>query len=435
MVAGDGDAEDTDAVDSAADDDPSAAVTAPSDEDSAGDDEPSTMTAASDEAETGDVEPPGDCAAPGVCAGDCSLWKASYDGAAGLEEWFEAIAVAPDGTIVAAGTRGFVHDSGEGDSIVVAYDAAGEMLWESTPFGVDNGVQDSAWAVAIADNGTIAVGTWTWTPGGDPGAGLGLLAPDGTVERTSDPGPNVIVTTVSWAADDSLILGGYRRRADGTTDGIVLRNDATGEPLAQWDGEALGLPSGVVEGAVSTSPTTIALAGESYGSGSATVWLASLDLGAGVQWATEHDGNPDTQGWAEDIAVLPDGDLLLVGADYDAEHNAASWVGRMGPDGSERWSRTYQGDGNTTQAQEVEVSADGRIFVLGQNVIDGLVMRLWELDCNGEIVWEWENEGAGWSGLAHPGGLAWSEQIGLVAGARVYPRGVEPYGLVVRFPL
>jgi hypothetical protein len=432
MVAGGGAAED-------AGSDEGAAASTDADSDSRGDDPfvtSVTMTAGSDEDDTSDVEPsPGECGVPGTCAGDCAEWRATYEGPAGRADQLATVAVAPDGTIVAAGMRDWVQDVGAGDTVVVAYDPAGEQLWESTPLGSDDGVQDVALSVAVAPNGAIAVGGGSWTTSGDTSGWFALLESDGTLTRVVDLGEEVDVMTTMWTSDGTLVLGGSRVNHDGLRAGIVHRYEASGIVLAQWEHLGIGLPEGVVLGAVATSPTTLAVTGSSDPNND--VWLASLDFQDGVQWVVELDGDGGTSQWADDIAVLPGGDLLLVGAEHDADYNGLSWVGRFGPDGSERWHRTYPGSGCCANAlSDVEVSHDGRVFVLGVRGGNGLLMKVQELDCDGEIVWEWNNEDAEWNGSAFSGGLAWSPDVGLVASAGIYPSSSnDQHGFLARFPM
>ncbi len=419
--------------------DEGAATSTGAGEDSRGDDPfvTSVTMTTSDEDDTGDVEPPpGECGAPGTCAGDCATWKVEYEGPADRADQLAAIAVAPDGTIVAAGMRDWVQDVGAGDPVVVAYDVAGNQLWEAMPRGTDDGVQDAAYAVAVTQDGTVAVSGGSWTPSGDLGAWYAVLDATGAVVRVMDLGEYADATTMLWLADGSLVMGGSRPSDDGSSRaGFVHRYEPSGIVIAQWENIGVGLPEGIVLGAVATSPTTLALTGSSDATND--VWLASLDLDAGPQWIVTHDGDPDTSQWGSDLAVLPDGDLLVVGTEHDADYNGLSWAGRFGPDGSERWTRKYPGTGCCANGLDrVEVSDDGRVFVLGVRGGNGLLMKVQELDCDGEIVWEWNNEDADWNGSAFSGGLAWSAEAGLVASAGIYPSGSNnQHGFVARFPM
>jgi hypothetical protein len=85
----------------------------------------------------------------------------------------------------------------------------------------------------------------------------------------------------------------------------------------------------------------------------------------------------------------------------------------------------------------IEISEDGRIFVSGvrgSDGGDGLLIKVQELDCNGEIAWEWTHESPGWN-TAFSGGLAWSSALGLVVGGSDSLAMTDSRGYIARLSL
>jgi hypothetical protein len=56
-----------------------------------------------------------------------------------------------------------------------------------------------------------------------------------------------------------------------------------------------------------------------------------------------------------------------------------------------------------------------------------------ELDCDGEIAWEWNHASEGWP-TAFAGGLAWSDTAGLVVSGSDYLSMADQRGIVALLP-
>jgi DNA-binding beta-propeller fold protein YncE len=377
-----------------------------------------TVTVSSSVGDTGAIDPPFECPTPGACEGNCAQWEAEYRSPSAGKGQLGGVAIAPDGTIVVAG----MADSD--DVVLVGYDGTGEILWEETPLGTGDGAEDMPWRIAIGADGSVAIAGQRNVPG-LPSSWLVLDARDIEEQSSFDLGAASYVSALFHAADGSLLVGGGND--SGTP--FMSKFSASGAFLQALDDD-LGLERGALLGGVATSPSTIVLVGMQGEEDD--VWLASYDLENGVQWSTTSDGDPSTKQWASDVAVLPDGDLLVVGAQRDEASNALGWAGRFAADGEARWARTYPGTGCCANVLDhVEVSTDGRIFVLGVRGDGLLYSKLQELDCNGEIVWEWNHESPS-GGSAFPSGLAWSPDTGLVAVGTDYVSEADARGFVSR---
>ena len=186
-------------------------------------------------------------------------WQRTYGGIS--EDWANSVAIAPNGdVIVVGGTKSF--GSGEGDIWVLRLDGSGNVKWQRTYGGVHH---DGANSVAIADNGDIIVAGYYWAT--------------------------------------------YRDGANG--DAWVLRLD--GEGNVKWQKTYGGRSSDVVSGIFLASSEDIIAVGytDSFSSGNLDVWVFDLDGRGNVKWQRTYGGS--RWDWAKGVAIAPNGDIIVIG--------------------------------------------------------------------------------------------------------------------------
>lgn len=220
-----------------------------------------------------------------------------------------AVAVQPDGKIVAAGVA---EAPGNGDFLIVRYNADGSP---DMSFGGGDGIEtvslgneyDQAEAVAVGPDGRIAASGTVDLPGGGNGLGVVVLEPNGTPDAGFGGGGSLVKETEIGEGDDRgvavALLG----------DGRVLLGDECGS-----------------------------------GRGNGFVLLRLLangdldpDFGAGdgiVETPIPGDGLTEGAGRITDFALLPDGRIIAsgYGADYDGtpvSYHATFAAVRYLPDG------------------------------------------------------------------------------------------------------
>ncbi|MCX4091680.1 delta-60 repeat domain-containing protein [Nocardia sp. alder85J] len=253
----------------------------------------------------------------------------------GTDSRARAVAVQPDGRIVAAGA---VHDAVEGDNFaVVRYLPDGT---EDPTFGVKgivstdfDGKSDVAAAVVVQPDGRIvAVGTSHGTATGDNIA-VARYNSDGTLDPNFGDGGRVSTDLGTQAdhgnaaalqPDGKLIVAGSTRDVAGSDDFVLIRYTTDGKP------------------------------DPGFGS-------------AGVV-ATDFAGKADT---ANAVVVQPDGRILAVGTSHGTTTGDNIAVARYNPDGTPDPSFGDGGRVSTdlgTKADHgnaVALQPDGRILVAG----------------------------------------------------------------------
>ncbi|MFK7742452.1 MAG: hypothetical protein AB8H80_19220 [Planctomycetota bacterium] len=232
---------------------------------------------------------------------------------AGTDDAVRALAVAPNGELVAAGA--FTQAGGVAANRVARWDGAN---W--SPLGL--GVGGTAWAVAVRSNGNVLVA------GAFGGAGTALANNiaewDGTSWQALGAGVNGTVRTVWIAPNDDVYVGG----------GFTMAGNAPASRVARWDGaswsELAGGADGPVydlasdaNGALLVVGNFTAVAGGSVSSpGIARYDGAWQALGSGVS------NGAGPQAFVEAVHVLPDGDVLVGGQFAQAGVGSAFGIAR-----------------------------------------------------------------------------------------------------------
>ncbi|MCD6372751.1 MAG: hypothetical protein J7L37_04295 [Thermococcus sp.] len=320
-------------------------------------------------------------------------WQKTYDGSD--YEAAVAVAIAPNGDIIMVGGTPLA-DSANGDFWVLRVDESGNVKWRKT-YGGNN--TDWATAVAISPNGDIIVAGWTesfGTGGGD--VWVLWLDEDGTVkwqktyggdgwdEATAvavAPNGDIIVTgsftmrldangNVIWAKNvpgkavvlakngDIIVTGSTWGSSAGSGDFWVLGLDESGE--LEWRGDY---------GEYGTPVSAVVVGGR--------LIVAGFSWIMGISYDSEEPGLKQVSTWGNDVAVTPEGDIIVVGwIEKETTNGKDMWILSLSPDGSENWERTFGFEGDET-ATAVVTSPDGGIFVTGNFTI--------RLDEHGNLVW------------------------------------------------
>jgi trimeric autotransporter adhesin len=256
-----------------------------------------------------------------------------------------AIAVLPDGGIVAAGA----FQVGVGDVRKLA-----GLSW--VPFG--SGVSGSVSALLAMPNGDLFAGGWISRAGSDVASGIARW--DGTHWSsmlggvTDESGERGEVQALARLPDGSVVASG--RFA--TAGGIPAAN------IARWDGSAwspLGLGIDGFVGSLAVLENGDLIAGGIFTTAGG-VAAANIARWNGSAWSPIDQG---VNGWVSDLAPLPGGGLLVGGSFTNAGGVSASGIARW--DGT-AWSPLGTGVGvfgSPGSVSSLAVLGDGTLAVAG----------------------------------------------------------------------
>lgn len=265
-------------------------------------------------------------------AGDL-LWDRTY-GTASTEN-ANGLALAPDGGFLLVGTS-FTPQSSL-DWWVVRTDADGDLLWDQT-FATMNADHAFA-AVSVAEGGFAVAGSRDRIAQGSGRFWLIRLADDGAVlweEIYGDLASEQLAYDLVELPGDGFALAGT---AD--ADFWLVRTDLDGNLL--WD-RAYDFGGGNYDRALGLARTPdggLALAGWTQKGAGSDYWVVRTDAGGDPLWTHHYDREEGDL--AEDVAVLPDGGLVVIGSSRVKDGDADLWLVRTDPDGALVWERSYGG--------------------------------------------------------------------------------------------
>jgi hypothetical protein len=187
----------------------------------------------------------------------------------------------------------------------------------------------------------------------------------------------------------------------GDSDAFVSKLSATGSvvwsiqlgTLASEDGNHVAVDA---SGSAFLVGTTGAKLGSDAAQGGMDVFVAKISAAGAVQWLRQWGTASDDGG--HDIAVLPDGDLMIVGFTYGtlpgATGSGGGFLARLDPEGRPRWTRQLGALAADT-ANALALGPGNRVYVAGvtsgsmvPNGARGLYDAFLQArDLDGQVLW------------------------------------------------
>jgi len=332
------------------------------------------------------------------------VWTASMGGTG--NDSFYGVAINADGTIIAAGSTDSVDgdlpvDAGNGeDALLAKYSADGELIWAKT-FGGDG--TDSFTAVAISPDGAIvAAGSTSSTSGSFPATGgaqsvlLAKFSPDGDMDWAQISGTDGMddFDTVAVDADGSIVTAGSIQATNDAFDPID--SSAGNAVIAKYTSSGQLLwASTFTDGAMATYYSVTILSDDSVMAAGMTIdqaLLARYSSDGHELWTTQV-ADP-ANAWFTATSLTVNDSIVAVG-NVLLPNTDTTWVqvAQFSEDGQQTWAKTYGGTGDSA-LWGAKVTADGNIIAVGSTDssdgdfpathggMDALVVRL---DGNGSL--------------------------------------------------
>lgn len=319
---------------------------------------------------TGSGAPPG-----------AELWTRIHDGPASDIDLGHAVATDPlTGDVYAAGVERSSAENGGANIWLRKYSPAGDEQWTRTHDG-PAGASDSALGLATGPDGeVVVVGT--------------------EQQELADGGNRVWVRKLSASGDEQWTH--------------VHEGDGGPETTYQRDGGAAAAVA--FDGSVYAVGRELAPEPE----GQANLWIRKLDGADGAElWTRTHDGTASSADLANAVAVDGAGDVHVVGFVNETATGADVWVRKLGADGSEVWTRTYDaGFSASDVGHDVAVDSSSNVIVVGGVAVDDFVTQIWvrKYDADGTELWTRTHEGTGSGGDVAYGVATRSDDAVVVCG-------------------
>jgi uncharacterized delta-60 repeat protein len=293
----------------------------------------------------------------------------------------DAVALQPDGKIVAAG---FVAIPGSGTSLdfaLVRYNADGALdpSFDGDGKVVTNFGSGHDWALAVevqADGKIVAAGM-SRPPGSGPFSfAVARYNADGSLDSTFDGdgrvvtpiagNPSYTARDIALQADGKLLVGGSPQNGIG---GVLVRYTPAGAIDATFDGDGI-----VTTAASGFERVAVQKDGKILAAGTSSLGILRIDPDGSVDSSFGENGVASAPGsssaFSTGVAVQPDGKIVAGGIGA-AGHDFA--VARFKPNGDpdttfgsgESVKSVVGGPGGSDESSELQIAPDGKIVLAG----------------------------------------------------------------------
>ena len=303
-------------------------------------------------------------------------WLARCDG--GGFDWAFRVRVGPSGAVLVAGTsRG---SDGREDFLTVKYDPAGNETWRAR-HDLGNGGDFASMAVDASGN-VVVTGyvlddsnkkdflTVKYDPDGNE---LWAVSYDGPIGMNEEP------CDLALSGDGSVHVAGSSTGVE-TTQSAIVKYDPDGNEL--WVARYNRAPTRTLPVAMAVDP-----AGDVYVTASSLGYrddppyeyphddytTLKYDRDGSLIWAEHYDGPAVWTDLPADLALDPDGNVIVTGVSFTVADFSAGVFRRefttlkYDDSGSLLWVETYDSSGSTdSEGQFLTVDASGNILVTGQ---------------------------------------------------------------------
>ncbi|MBA7519178.1 hypothetical protein ES705_11253 [subsurface metagenome] len=120
------------------------------------------------------------------------------------------------------------------------------------------------------------------------------------------------------------------------------------------------------------------------------IWVRKYDSDGSEVWTRTYNGTAD--GWDEGYGIAVDGrgNVYVTGSEYVDGQGSNIWVRKYNSEGDEVWTDIYNGTANQYDCGEgIAVDGSGNVYVTGSEYVDGQDSNIWvrKYDTDGDVIW------------------------------------------------
>jgi hypothetical protein len=308
-------------------------------------------------------------------------------------------AVSDGGYLVAGNTISF--GAGSYDMWLVKTDSNGVHQWNQTYGGTD--MDEASAIIEVSDGGYLLAGYTESFGTGQSDVWLiktdsnGVHQWDQTYGGTDEDQAFAIIEVSDGGY---LLVGRTESFGAGQSDVWLVKTDSYG--VHQWNhtygGTGIDLAFAVIE--LSAGGYLLAGRTESFGAGSADMWLIKTDSNGVHQWDQTYGGTRYDS--ARVVIEVPAGGYLLTGStDSFGAGKFDMWLVKTDNNGVHQWNQTYGGTDMDEASAIIEVSAGGYLLAGRTNSFGAGNFDMWlvKTDNNGVHQWNQTYGGTEWDSV------------------------------------
>ncbi|MCW4017142.1 MAG: hypothetical protein NWF00_00425 [Candidatus Bathyarchaeota archaeon] len=313
-----------------------------------------------------------------------SGWSRTYGGPYGDKAY--ALTKTQDGGYALAGTTNS-FGSGIINAWLVKTNAEGEMQWNQTYSGLEQGIVDSM--VQTADGGYALAGYSYAIDEGGIYVWLIKTDSDGNLlwnNTYTDLGTAIAYGIIQTADGGYALVGASNTVGEGGNDGWLIKVDSDG--ALEWYQTYGAAQNDALYSIVQAADGGYVLGGESdsYGSGANNLWLIKTDSSGMAQWnQTYGDSNNFISGT---LIKTQDGGYAIVGTVQVSGSDEFVLV-KTDSSGNMQWNQTYRGINFSDALFGIQTSDGGYALTGVTDAIEPAYAKGWlvKTDSNGIAQW------------------------------------------------
>src|SRR3989339_645097 len=148
-----------------------------------------------------------------------------------------------------------------------------------------------------------------------------------------------------------------------------------------WTKTHNGVTDGSDQGrgiAVDSSGNVYAIGTEEVTGQSYNIWTRKYDSSGSEVWTKTYNGSANASDYGNGIAVDDIGNVYVTGCETVTGQSYNIWTRKYDSDGSEVWTKTYNGNANGTDVGSgITVDSSGNIYVTGYTFVSGENGNIW----------------------------------------------------------
>jgi hypothetical protein len=300
-------------------------------------------------------------------------WSRTFGGSA--VEYGESVAQTSDGGYIVTGSTQS-YAVGSADVWLIKTDADGNQEWNQTFGGLN---EEHAYSVAQTSDGGYILAGYTESYGAGS-ADVWLIKTDshGAEEWNELFGGSEWDSgySVAQTSDGGYIVAGFTESlGEGYSDAWLIKTDSHG--AEEWNELFGGSSYDYAYSVAQTSGGGYIVTGftQSYGTGSADVWLIKTDVAGNMEWDEIFGDSSGDYGYS--VAQTSDGGYIITGYTYSYGAGSADvWLIKTDAHGAEEWNQTF-GGASFDGSYSVAVTSDGGYIITGDTVSYGDGSDVW----------------------------------------------------------